>query len=91
MKKNIPALIRVIDVLLFLVIFIGLFWVTNHILESNVFSRTVHTIVQIIGLSTALLFAMFISRFTATRLVKKYVAEDENLKTQYTYKHKKRK
>ena len=68
MKKNIPALIRILDVFLFLIIFIGLFWLTNRILETNDFSRTVHTIVQIIGLSTALLLAMFVSRFTATKL-----------------------
>lgn len=91
MKKNIPALIRILDVLLFLIIFIGLFWLTNRILETNDFSRTVHTIVQIIGLSTALLLAMFVSRFTATTLAKKYVAEDETLKAQYTYKHKNKK
>lgn len=91
MKKNIPALIRILDVFLFLIIFIGLFWVTNRILETNDFSRTVHMIVQIIGLSTALLLAMFVSRFTATTLAKKYVLEDEILKAQYTYKHKNKK
>ncbi len=91
MKKNIPALIRILDVFLFLIIFIGLFWVTNRVLETNDFSRTVHTIVQIIGLSTALLLAMFASRFTATTLAKKYVVKDEILKAQYTYKHKNKK
>lgn len=91
MKKNLAGWIRVLDVLLFLGIFIGLFWITKTILEMNDFSRGLHTTVQIVGLSISVLFAMFVSRYISTWLAKKYVVPTEEQKAQYTFKHKNKK